>query len=317
MNRQRCNGIAWMCFALSAALLVLIVPVYLWRWDYVAALTLYPFWCWALAGALLAAFGHAVRRFRYVYVFYVAWALGAISFADGIAPVFRPFSPEQPRVANGFRVVSLNSAGTADAANEVMAFKPDIVLLQEVPGTNHVAMLARNLFGTNGSYVSGFDCAILTRYPMTPLPSRVPFFASAVLSNGTASVLVTSLRLVPPETRSDLFRPAAWIAYVENRRQRLRQLGDVLAFTRDYTGPQVIGGDFNAPGGDAVFKQMRDYQDAYAVAGRGWGHTALNNIPFVRPDQIWIRGLRPRSAGAVKTIHSDHRMVVVGVDFGP
>ena len=128
MNRQRCNGIAWMCFALSAALFVLIVPVYLWRWDYVAALTLYPFLCWALAGALLAAFGHAVRRFRYVYVFYVAWALGAISFADGIAPVFRPFSPEQPRVANGFRVVSLNSAGTADAANEVMAFKPDIVL---------------------------------------------------------------------------------------------------------------------------------------------------------------------------------------------
>jgi endonuclease/exonuclease/phosphatase (EEP) superfamily protein YafD len=231
------------------------------------------------------------------------WFAASFVFADGIAPLFRGLTSEKHRSNGTYRIVSLNCAGTADAANEVIAFKPDVVLLQEVPGTNQVAILARHLFGANGCYVSGFDCAIIARCPLTLSRNRDPYYASAVVQLGPVPVLVTSLRLVPPETRS------------ENRQQRMRQLTALMGAVREHAGPQVIGGDFNAPGGDAVFSLLRGYQDTYATAGRGWGHTALNNIPFVRPDQIWVKALRPRSARAVKTVHSDHRMVVGDIEL--
>lgn len=307
--------ISRVCLALSAALFVAITVIYAARWDFAAALTLYPFWCWAIVGLLLVAFGHACHRTKAAFGVAVLWFAASFVFADGIAPLFRGLTFEKHRSNGTYRIVSLNCAGTADAANEVVAFKPDVVLLQEVPGTNQVAILARRLFGTNGCYVSGFDCAIIARCPLTLSRKHDPYYASAVVQLGPVPVLVTSLRLVPPETRSDLWNPDAWRAYIENRQQRMRQLTALMGSVREHAGPQAIGGDFNAPGGDAVFSLLQGYQDTYATAGRGWGHTALNNIPFVRPDQIWVKALRPRSARAVKTVHSDHRMVVGDIEL--
>lgn len=43
------------------------------------------------------------------------------------------------------------------------------------------------------------------------------------------------------------------------------------------------------------------------------GNTALNTLPFFRPDQIWLKRLSPSASCAVQTRHSDHRMVVADV----
>jgi vancomycin resistance protein VanJ len=74
----------------------------------------------------------------------------------------------------------------------------------------------------------------------------------------------------------------------------------------------IVGGDFNAPAGDAIFRLLRPFlKDSFGEAGTGWGNTALNSIPISRPDQIWIS--HPGAvfgARAQQTAHSDHRMVI-------
>ncbi len=116
--------------------------------------------------------------------------------------------------------------------------------------------------------------------------------------------------LVPNKafTRSNGFE------YMEDRWQRTRELGSVLE-----TGalkpepPEILGGDFNAPAGDAIYKLLHNYHDSHRAAGRGWGNTAQNTIPAFRPDHMWLKRLRAVSSYAVRTEKSDHRMVVADV----
>ncbi len=83
-------------------------------------------------------------------------------------------------------------------------------------------------------------------------------------------------------------------------------------------GPLLVGGDFNAPAGDAIYRLLRPrLRDAFAVAGRGWGNTALNDIPVSRIDQVWASdAFRPTAVTARRTAYSDHRMVVADLQLG-
>ena len=77
--------------------------------------------------------------------------------------------------------------------------------------------------------------------------------------------------------------------------------------------PAIVGGDFNAPAGDAVFDLLKDagFRDAFAEAGSGWPDTYPNAAPMLRIDHLWVNSpVRPVRAAAVKTVYSDHRMVV-------
>ena len=52
-------------------------------------------------------------------------------------------------------------------------------------------------------------------------------------------------------------------------------------------------------------------RDPFREAGRGWGDTITNDLPFLRIDQVWVsREFRPVSVVARRTRRSDHRMVV-------
>jgi len=79
--------------------------------------------------------------------------------------------------------------------------------------------------------------------------------------------------------------------------------------------PIILGGDFNAPAGDAVLRLLRPrLHDAFREGGRGWGNTVLNDLPVLRFDQTWLSGdLRATRVHARKTQRSDHRMVVCDI----
>jgi endonuclease/exonuclease/phosphatase (EEP) superfamily protein YafD len=85
------------------------------------------------------------------------------------------------------------------------------------------------------------------------------------------------------------------------------------------TTPIIVGGDFNAPAGDAIFRTFRGrLSDSFRQGGRGWGNTFSNNHPLFRIDQIWISPeWQAVSVVARKTKHSDHRMVVADLILRP
>jgi len=308
------------CLWVSSALWLGLTLCFGFAWDVVAVLTLYPFWLWAVLGGIvgLAAWRLSGNRHRLLLVPLI-WAVTSLCFADCLPQVFRG-GPSGDNVMPTIRVrvITLNCSGSAAAASEALTLNPDLVLLQEIPPTNELVRVARECLGDDAQLVAGFDCAIVARLPLRAVDgSFPPQHVQAVVELPLGrTALVTSLRLLPPEGRMDLWNPAAWSASTRNRRLRRQQLQHALERDAQHANSaEILGGDFNAPPNDAVFRLLDQFRDAFKESGHGWGNTALNRIPIARPDQIWFKQLRATSAHAVATRHSDHRMVVVDIEL--
>jgi endonuclease/exonuclease/phosphatase (EEP) superfamily protein YafD len=126
---------------------------------------------------------------------------------------------------------------------------------------------------------------------------------------------VACVHLKGAETSMQLWSPAAFQTHSYNRQSRRSELNRLLQihglFSSD--SPAIIGGDFNAPAGDAVFDLLKDrgFRDAFTEAGSGWADTYPNYAPVLRIDHLWVNSrVTPVRAAAITTLYSDHRMVV-------
>jgi endonuclease/exonuclease/phosphatase (EEP) superfamily protein YafD len=314
--------------ALSALLAGFIAWSYFSRADALAATTVFPVWCWAIPGGLLTGLGWKGAG-RYAAAVALAWLVIMVAFADQPAKlVLRQRSSLENEQAQGkvhaLRVVSLNcNGGERRAVTELAELQPDIVLLQESPARPRLEELARQWYGEQDAVVWSADASIIARGRLTPLPLPRAATAYAVrarleLDSGQELEIV-SLRLEPGLVRADLWAPDCWREQTENRRKRRKQLEAILAplAASSRNAPLILGGDFNAPPGDAIFRLLSPLAlDAFVEAGRGWGNTIVNQFPVLRIDQIWIGGkLRATDAYAVATQHSDHRAVVCDLLF--
>jgi len=308
----------------SIALGIGTLACYITRWDAVAAVTFLPFWVWGIIGALLPLIAWRLQgRSRHLLIS-VAWAGLTLFYSDDLSRVIRPHLFNKATAAGAHvRIVSLNCAGQAAAAAEAGNWKPDIVLLQESPSSNDIVRLTREWFGEAGDCQVGLDCSILARGRLTRLSdSKTVQFTRAhvALPQGTG-IDVTSLRLVPPVVRLDLWSPACWRAHFYDRRVRKEQMQQLVDELQDFKAnvPYVAGGDFNSPAGDAVSRLLKPrLKDTFREGGIGWGDTGINEFPVSRPDQIWVsRHFQTVAAWAVKTRNSDHRMVVCDLVLNP
>lgn len=271
---------------------------------------------------VLPALGHVKRR--YVAGLAAMWLICLLVFADSPQSLLRfgsgPSAHWRSARQSGrsFRVVSLNcDTGSMAAAEEVARFEPDLVLLQESPNRTQVEQLAKQLFGNDGAALCGPDASIIVRG--TIWPRRIPaelngycVHAQVELASGIETEVI-SLRLVPGLVRLDLWSLECWCEQQANRRRRREQLRAVARQIQALPDqPLIVGGDFNAPPGDAVFRQLRPrLRDAFAQGGRGWGNTMVNAFPVLRIDQVWISDhFRADAVSAQRTENSDHRMVV-------
>jgi hypothetical protein len=307
----------------SACLCLGLTVVYVARPDACAAITVFPSWAWSVPGLSLAAFNLRGRGSRLGRPVFAAWLLFVASLAEepwslGRALV-RPGSfPSKAGPPGGvLRVISLNCAiGNRLAAEEVIAYRPDIVLLQESPGRSEVEGLARRLFGAEAGVVHGVDASLVVHGRVIPAelpPALRGYFVQArvKLASGR-DIEVLSTRLLPAVFRADLWSPDCWREQMQNRRSRREQLRALYQRIESSSVPVILGGDFNAPQGDAVFRLLRPrLHDAFAEAGLGSGDTILNDFPALRIDQVWVsEAFRAHAVVARRTRNSDHRMVI-------
>lgn len=304
----------------SALLGAALAVVYAWRPDGCAAVTVAPPWAWLVPGLALAALDLRSRR---GWVVVAGWSAFLLAFAGepwslgrGLARTgtFAPGVGRPPRGA--IRVVSLNcAAGDARAAEEVAAYGPDVVLLQESPGRAAVDRLARAWFGDEAGVVHGFDAALIVRGRAEAAalpPALLGYFVQARVRLARGPELeVVSTRLVPAALRIDLWSPDCWREQAANRRRRRRQARAIADRVRACPVPVIVGGDMNAPPGDGALREFGPgLADAFDRAGLGWGGTIINEAPFLRIDQVWVGPtIRPLAVTAHPTAHSDHRLV--------
>lgn len=316
-NRQ---SIGLVAAAVSLLLVLGLAFCYGLRPDACAAVTVFPPWLWLLPllfGAAVA--GRALGR-RWGLPLLACCGAFLFAFAEEPHSLLRLGPAPDARAERSpgvIRLVSLNcGGGLPEAAAEVERWRPDIALLQEVPAQSAVEAVARRLYGPSAGVVLGYDAAVLApRAVAVGSPREHGFFVAArvTLPDGGAANVV-SLRLTPPLVRMDLWSPDCWRAQRENREVRRAEMATLLddLAARHEDIPLIVGGDFNAPGGDAVPRMLAPrLRDSFREAGLGWGNTGLNNIPVTRIDQVWIsRQFLARGVIASKTVHSDHRIVV-------
>ena len=318
--------------AASLALWVCVAAMYAIRPDALAAITLAPLWLWAVPGVLLA--GLAVHRRRRLagWTLVAVWVSWTLLCADETPALMRSLARSDRRKwqtafeqDQALRIVSVNCGdGGAATLRELGDIAPDIVLSQESPGKQMVAELAHELFGDSGAAVASPDAAILVRGRILEygVPVDAPgnaVWARVRLPSGI-ELLVVSLRLEPCLVRCDLWSADCWSGQRVNREIRRSQIAAILSDLPDAANvPVIIGGDFNAPAGDAIFREFpRTFRDAFRQAGQGWGDTIVNQVPLQRIDQIWIGpGLQAMAAGAMRTKNSDHRLVWADVQSSP
>ena len=310
--------------ALSVALLAVAAALFAVRPIGAAVLTQFPLWMWSVPGSLLALLGLGRRRGRHrraVLAALAGWFAILLALAEEPVSLARSLVPDS--ASSALRVVTLNAAGgSPEAANEVVAWKPEIVLLQETPRGDAIDQLAKRLYGADAVIARSEDTAVLARGTgeALKLPDELGWHASALKlrrPNGH-EIVVVSLRLDPPPLRLDILSPDAWRTQSVHCLQQQAMLA-ALARWIDTLPPNteiLVGGDFNVPQRDAVTVPLqRRLTDAFALAGRGWGGTVMNELPLVRFDQIWVGGsLRPRAVRAVPTQNSDHRAVLLELE---
>lgn len=314
--------------ALSALLLLALTVGYLGRWDAVAAATFLPFWTWSIAGLLLTLAGWFLLRANGTALLLgLLWLAATVGLSDDISrfvlsPFASPPPPHAPATSSRLRIVTLNCAGHATAAAEVVPEKPDIVFLQESPPERAVAELAQTLFGSEGRYLYGLDCSLIARGNIEPLPAPTGtrFLRAKIDLTDGPTIDATNLRLNPPEIRLDLWSAACWKAHHADRMQRRHHLQALLTQPGwDHPDPpRILAGDFNVSAGDGVLRLLKPtLRDAFREAGIGWGNSAINDLPVARPDQIWIsRPLTPLVVWTQPSTVSDHRMVLCDLEVG-
>lgn len=147
--------------------------------------------------------------------------------------------------------------------------------------------------------------------------------ATAVLltvPNGT-KLLAVSIRLQPPIFSVSFLSVETYTSLAQNRQNRRQEIAELrsslddLGISKDAV--VIFGGDFNTPPDPSVQNSLRPWlEDAFNEAGVGWGNTAVNDYPLVRIDQIWHSNkLKPKRVWSVKTVNSDHRMVIADFEF--
>ncbi|NIO74873.1 MAG: hypothetical protein GTN69_03040 [Armatimonadetes bacterium] len=307
---------------LSGLLWAVILFCYWRQPDCCAALIIWPRWVWLGPGLLLGLLGWNRKNKIPGSLVLLLWLCFLLLVVEEPRSLVRfRTSParewqEAKRQGQALRVISLNCAGETKAANEVAAYTPDIVLLQESPRQREVTELAKRFFGREGESIWGPDCSIIVRGRILSVhvsPSLYFVRAHLLTASGIEAEAI-STRFSPAVLDSRLWTTTCWRDHSSRRRvhrEQMQKIAQELVSIPE-TIPLIVGGDFNTPSGDAIFRLLQPrLSDTFREGGKGWGNTVVNDMPVARIDQVWTSDhFRAARVVAEKTRYSDHRMVI-------
>ncbi len=322
----------WLLVALSLALHLLTLYAYSRQPDHLAAFTVVPIWVWGSFGLILSITAYWFLRAPLSLVLSGIWATTVLLGADEARAIAR-WGGKRPEPGpagsvNGrplLRIATLNCnffqyGEGSNPADDLAAWDPDIVLLQEVRPhqTRHIA---DKLYQGHGDYRTHSTNGVVTRWKIDREVRNLSFRDQqlTVLLPDGREIEILNIHLATAATDLRLWERQCWRNHRLNRRKRHTELATALGLLSQTAGdrPAIVGGDFNTPPGDPILRLLKaDYDDAFTQVGSGWGNTFQRRIPILRIDQIHAgRQFRPHASAVVTTRHSDHRFVVADFIF--
>ncbi len=320
-QQARSGKTSWLTFAAVLLPALALGGTYWFQPDWAAALTIFPAWLWPLLGFGSLYLWWRSTSWQVALVGLVAWLGFCLVSVDELPGLLRTLS--RPPAGASLRIITINCAGgNLDVIQEALEQQPNVLLIQESPGREELEQLAaaRGLEVVCGPDASVMARGKVERLLQAGLEQTYSVRCLVILPEGQR-LEVISLRLFPATYRFDLWNPFCWRDQLRSRHGRRKQLELSLELpaARPANACLIIGGDFNAPARDAIFRLIpEDLQDAFAVAGRGWGDTIISDFPVHRIDAIWAsKALEPVNCRADKLPSSDHRMVVADFNAVP
>lgn len=318
--------LGWLLVGASLFLHVFTVYCFTRQPDPFAAFTVMPIWLWGGLGLLLAGAAFFFLRAPLSLIMTAIWSITLLVGADEARVLANlgkePPVPGRPESHLGkpvVRVMTLNCSffTVGNPAQDVARWQPDIVLLQEVQ-PQQVREIADTLYSGLGDYRIHLCNGVITRWKIDREirnPKQRDQQLTIIQPNGN-KIEVVNVHLLTAATDLRLWKKTAWTSHRSNRAIRETELSttfQILSQTTQFPNhPTLFGGDFNAPATDVIHQQLApDFENAFSVAGTGWGDTFHRRFPILRIDHIYAtRHFTPVRSCAVSTRKSDHRMVV-------
>ena len=325
MSRLR-RSLGQLLLVASLALWLLTVFCFYRHPDHFAAYTVLPIWFWGGGGLLLCGGACYLWRGWWPWLLAGGWIITLLVGADEArvlthfgktAPLPGPAAPHEGRQV--LRVITCNCAlfEYGDPSADLAAWRPDIVLLQDVY-PYQVNRLADAVYGGGGAFRAHVTNGVITRWKIqreVPNKTARDQQVTVILPDGFA-VEVVNVHLATAATDLRFWQRTTWTEHRINRAVRLHELDLVqqaLLQSMDFPNPPVLfGGDFNSPASDVVHHQLDPgLLDAFASVGTGWGDTFHRRFPILRIDHLYAtRHFLPVRCHTIITRRSDHRMVV-------
>jgi endonuclease/exonuclease/phosphatase (EEP) superfamily protein YafD len=316
---------------------VLFTLAYAWPQDYRNESPAYVLVAWAaflvrvlqfhlglLLGAigLVAAFGRGRRLFLTVSPL-VLFLLGPPLWSYLNSPMGAGRSPAADQ-SPALRVMSANllmvNHDTQGIIDEILAARPDVVLLQEYTDHWHAAVkpaLSQEYpFSSVVTQDDSFGVAVYSRTPFVdgdvdnhlPLGRSLVPQTRAVVRFAGREVAVYNVHLLPPRN-------------LDYAREGRLQFADLLKTLSGEKLPYVVAGDWNFTGDVPQHRDLARLgaRDAHDLAGTGRGATwpvnsFLRYLPGLRFDHVYVGpGLTAAGSEVGLGRGSDHRPVIADV----
>jgi vancomycin resistance protein VanJ len=202
-------------------------------------------------------------------------------------------------------------------AGVILAERPDLVLLQEIPEEVFVSLVyeLRHLYGEralNVTYDRTIHQAVVSRYPLEPRANMKWKGQAQVVVMRSPAGAITVFNVHP-------LRTGGW-------RQRYRQIATLLKEdVLPVRSPVIFGGDLNVTENSQLYRLVTEHlQNAHDAAGLGFGFTypaavrivaLLPALPMARIDHVFFSDdfVAVRAGTLGHSGGSDHRPVIADV----
>jgi len=302
------------------------------QWWFATMLLFSPRWFWATPLLPLLPMTLLFRR-RLVFPTLLAGATVLFAVMGFRIPWRRAIPATKPHET--LRLFTYNLHGRASNPllldDLVTEARPDVILLQDYSSSREPTLVRKEGWHTdryNGTFIA-------SRHPMRRVEDLLPRDASAMAyaSHGWplgdavcyaldlpgGQVHLVNLHLASPhqqlaglEERED---GAAAALDADSARRAFESLV-IAAYARHVGGPFLIAGDFNTPDDSPLFQMAwHDFDDAFNVAGFGFGTTYANHHTWLRIDHVlYDRSWHCSECWVGPPIGSGHRPVVAALE---
>jgi endonuclease/exonuclease/phosphatase (EEP) superfamily protein YafD len=255
-----------------------------------------------------------------------------------------PWPSLHPRAEQVVRVLSYNIdsgvGGIPNIVAEIDRYSPDVVLLQELAGSELIAGLLETRYPTV-RVTNQFLLA--SRYPVVSSvdPEKLDYegrhrsarFVQQILETPLGHIAIYNMHPLSPREifyalrgngmrreilSGRLFSSANAAVFQANSGLRTLQVKAVADAAQQETDPVIIAGDTNLPGLSFVLNRyLSGYQDGFVQAGRGFGYTfPTNRGPWMRIDRILAsQTLRFVRFEVGTSLASDHLCVIADLQL--